>query len=147
MSVLVTESSVHGWSIEHLDENYSRTGAENGCSIPRTAVSNEGDASSPTSQSLADAQAPPFQRPSSASFCFSLGLGESPAEQFFAPRCLSLHASALAFRRTLGSITLSRTSHRDLFAREVHFCPRRASLSFPHASQLRQGDRRGEQCS
>src|SRR6266702_957784 len=42
MSVLATESSVHGWSIENLDENYRRTGAENGCSIPRTAVSYEG---------------------------------------------------------------------------------------------------------
>src|ERR1700719_2394985 len=28
MSVLATEPSVHGWSIEHLDENYSRTDAE-----------------------------------------------------------------------------------------------------------------------
>jgi hypothetical protein len=28
MSVLTTECSVHGWSIEHLDENYSRAGAQ-----------------------------------------------------------------------------------------------------------------------
>src|SRR5260370_29003231 len=88
----------------------------------------------------------PFFREFGQLLFFPLKSESPPFEQFSAPRCLSLHAAALAFRRTFGSIPLSRTGQRDLFAREVHFCPRRARLSFPHASQLRQGDRRGEQC-